>query len=51
MDYYCVRLFLKTCVEPISTCIGTPFMGDANQAKLPTQEKKKDSCMSQPFSE
>jgi hypothetical protein len=50
MDY-CVGSFLKTCVEPTYACIGTPYVGDVNQAKLPCQEKKRGSYMSQPSSE
>jgi hypothetical protein len=45
MDYY-ARLSLKTFVEPTSACTGSPSMGDVNQFGLPSQEKKRGSCMS-----
>jgi hypothetical protein len=48
MDY-CVGSFIKTCVEPTFACTGAPFVGDANQAKLPSQKKKRSSCMWQLF--
>jgi hypothetical protein len=45
MDY-CVGSFIKTCVEPTFACTRTPSLADANQAKFPSQEKKRGSYMS-----